>query len=222
MIIETFVTTIFQQNTRVVACEKTLKAICIDPGGSAKKISEYIRKNNFDLQAITLTHGHLDHIGGVADLHKLFPHSEIIIHEKDEPLYYALKEQPLFLGIPRMSFAALGLEFESPPEITRNWKDGEIYKVGALEFEIRHCPGHTPGHIVLYEPKNKKIFVGDCLFAGSIGRTDLPGGSYKELINSILKNIMSVEDDVIVYSGHGPETTIGEEKLTNPFLRDAF
>jgi hydroxyacylglutathione hydrolase len=219
MIIQTFVTTLFQQNTRVIACEKTLKAICIDPGSSAYEIAKYIHENNLELQAITLTHGHLDHIGGVGDLHKVFPDAEIIIHKEDEPLYYALPQQPLFLGIPRLSFASLGLEFESPPKITRNWEDDEIYKVGTLEFRIRHCPGHTPGHVVMCEEKKRKIFVGDCLFAGSIGRTDLPGGSYEKLMDSILNKILPFGDDVVVYSGHGPETTIGEEKRTNPFLK---
>ncbi|MCS6874889.1 MAG: MBL fold metallo-hydrolase [Pyrinomonadaceae bacterium] len=219
MIIKTFVTTIFQQNTRVVACPKTGKTICIDPGGSSKTIADFIKKNQLSLQAIALTHGHLDHIGGVAELHSLYPEADIIIHKEDEPLYYALPEQPLALGIPRMAFSSLGLEFEKPPSITRNWEDEETYQVGMLSFKVRHCPGHTPGHVVLCEEKERKIFVGDCLFAGSVGRTDLPGGSYQKLMNSIFNKILPFGDDVVVYSGHGPETTIGHERLTNPFLR---
>ena len=98
------------------------------------------------------------------------------------------------------------------------WNDGQKYSVGKLEFEILHCPGHTPGHVVLYEPTERKVFVGDVLFAGSIGRTDLPGGSTQQLLSSIKTKLMTLPDDVVVYSGHGPTTTIGEERLTNPFL----
>jgi hydroxyacylglutathione hydrolase len=222
MIIETFVTTAFQQNTRVLACEETRRAVCVDPGGDADSIADFLRKNDLQLQAITLTHAHLDHAGGVADLHKSFPHVEILLHEDDEDLYYALPEQPLAMGIPRAALASLGLEFERPPKITRNWKDGETYAVGNLNFTVRHCPGHTRGHIVMCEERERKIFVGDCLFAGSIGRTDLPGGSFEQLMNSITNRILPFGDDVTVYSGHGAETTIGRERLTNPFLTGQY
>ncbi|MBA3784936.1 MAG: MBL fold metallo-hydrolase [Acidobacteria bacterium] len=222
MIIETFITTPFQQNTRVLACEETRRAVCIDPGDSANTIAEFINANNLDLQAITLTHAHLDHIGGVSDLHKIFPHAEIILHKDDEDLYYNLPAQPLFMGIPRDELKALGLEYETPPTLTRNWQDGEIYAVGNLQFKILHCPGHAPGHIILAEENLRKVFSGDCLFAGSIGRTDLPGGDYEQLINSITDKILPFGDDVTVYSGHGDDTTIGHEKATNPFLTGVY
>jgi glyoxylase-like metal-dependent hydrolase (beta-lactamase superfamily II) len=102
------------------------------------------------------------------------------------------------------------------------WTDGEIYDVGDLRLEVLHCPGHTPGHVVFYAPKERKVFVGDVLFAGSIGRTDLPGGSTEQLLDSIKNKLMTLDDDVTVYSGHGPLTTIGEERLTNPFLVGGF
>ncbi len=222
MIIETFITTPFQQNTRVLACEETRRAICVDPGDSAETIAAFINKNNLELQAIALTHAHLDHIGGVSDLHKILPHAEIILHIADEDLYYGLPEQPLFMGIPPPQLKQLGLEYQIPPKLTRNWEDGETYAVGNLRFKILHCPGHTRGHIVLFEESERKVFGGDCLFAGSIGRTDLPGGDFEQLMNSINNKILPLGDDVTVHTGHGAETTIGREKATNPFLTGTY
>lgn len=222
MIIETFITTPFQQNTRILGCEETRTAVCIDPGDSAATIAAFVNENNLYLQALTLTHAHLDHIGGVSDLHKLFPQAEIILHKDDEDLYYGLPEQPIFMGIPPNQLKALGLDYEIPPRLTRYWQDGEIYAVGDLRFKILHCPGHTPGHIVLAEESKRKIFAGDCLFAGSIGRTDLPGGDYEQLMNSINTKILPLGDDFTVYTGHGADTTVGREKKTNPFLIGAY
>ncbi len=222
MIIETFITTPFQQNTRILACEETRKAVCVDIGDSAQDIANFINQNNLDLQAIALTHAHLDHIGGVSDLHKLFPQAEIILHADDEDLYYGLPEQPLFMGVPREQLKALGLEYEVPPTLTRNWQDGETYAVGKLKFKVLHCPGHTRGHVVFAEETLRKVFVGDCLFAGSIGRTDLPGGNFDELMNSINDKILTLGDDFTVYTGHGDETNIGREKATNPFLTGVY
>lgn len=218
MIIKTFITSPFQQNTRVLACEETLRAVCVDPGDASPEIAEYIKENDFTLQAITITHAHLDHIGGVSDLHKHFPNAEIILHKDDEDLYYGLPEQPLFMGMQPHQLKDLGLEFDVPPPLSRNWQDGEIYAVGNLNFKILHTPGHSRGHIVLAEETEKKVFSGDCLFAGSIGRTDLPGGSFEQLMNSINDVILPLGDDFTVYSGHGDDTTIGREKASNPFL----
>lgn len=222
MLIETFTITAFQQNTRVVACEETRKAICIDPGEKCSDIVGFINDNSLELQAITLTHGHLDHVGGTSDLSKAFPTAEIILHKDDEDLYYGLPQQPLFMGIQPHQMAALGFDYEAPPRLTRNWVHGEIYEVGNLKFSVRHCPGHTRGHVVLAEEAEKKVFVGDCLFEGSIGRTDLPGGNHEQLMASINDNILSLGDDFIVYSGHGRETTIGREKFSNPFLTGVY
>lgn len=222
MIIELFITSPFQQNTRVAACRETRRAVCIDPGDSAELIAAYINKNDFDLQAITLTHGHLDHIGGVGGLSEFFPDAEIILHAGDEDLYYDLPNQPLFMGVPRHQLKALGLEYAAPPPLTRHWRDGEIYAVGNLRFKVLHCPGHTPGHVVFAEETERKVFGGDCLFAGSIGRTDLPGGDTEQLLESINRVILPLGDDVIVYSGHGDDTTVGRERATNPFLTGAY
>jgi hydroxyacylglutathione hydrolase len=203
-------------------CEKTLRAICIDPGEASPEIAQFIRENNFTLQAITLTHGHLDHAGGTSYLKEQFPDADVIIHPDEEELYYGLPEQPAFLGIPEAARASLGMDYEAPPKATRHWQDGEVYEVGELKFKVLHCPGHTRGHVVLAEETERKVFVGDCLFRGSIGRTDLPGGSHEQLMDSIENKILTLGDEMEVYSGHGPETTIGHEKQTNPFLTGVY
>ncbi len=222
MIIEKFTGTPFQQNTRVVVCEETKKAICIDPGEKSKQIVNFINDNDYELQAITLTHAHLDHVGGTLYLHEKFPEAEILLHKDDEELYYNLPLQPISMGMPPAQLEALGMKYENPPKLTRNWKHREVYKVGNLKFKVLHCPGHTKGHVVLAEETHKKVFVGDCLFEGSIGRTDLPGGSHEQLLESINENLLTLGDDFTVYSGHGNETTIGKEKQTNPFLTGAY
>jgi hydroxyacylglutathione hydrolase len=222
MLIETFVLTPFQQNTRVVACKRTRKAVCIDPGERSEELVSFIRDNDLDLQAITLTHGHLDHVGGTSDLKAAFPAAEVLLHADDESLYYALPKQPLFFGLAPEQLDAMGMAYDPPPTITRNWVDGEEYAVGDLLFSVRHCPGHTPGHVILAELTQAKVFVGDCLFQNSIGRTDLPGGSHEQLMDSIEKNILSLGDDHTVYSGHGPETTVGQERSMNPFLNGTY
>lgn len=222
MIIEEITVTAFQQHTRVLGCEKTRLAICIDPGDDSQEIVRAIDKHGLQLQAIAVTHAHLDHIGGVAALKKLKPSADIMIHKADESIYDALPEQAAWIGIPRAQWSALGLDFETPPSADGYWQDGQKYKVGELEFEVIHCPGHTPGHVVLFEPKERKVFVGDVLFAGSVGRTDLPGGSTEQLLDSIMNKLLPLGDDVEVYSGHGPVTTIGHERTTNPFLTGAY
>jgi hydroxyacylglutathione hydrolase len=222
MIIETIVTTPFQQNTRILACENTRKAVCVDSGDSADLIARYVNDNGLDLQAITLTHGHLDHIGGVFDLHKLFPQVEIILHRDDEDLYYGLPQQPIMMGIQPHQLKLLGFDYDDPPQLTRNWQDGEIYPVGNLNFKVIHTPGHSPGHVVFFEEQERVLIGGDCLFAGSIGRTDLPGGSFDILMNSIKEKMLPLGDDVKVYTGHGADTSIGYERLHNPFLTGVY
>ena len=219
MIIEEITVTAFQQHTRLVGCERTGRAICIDPGDEAERIAGALDERKLELQAITLTHAHLDHVGGVAALKRLRPEAKIILHRADEPLYLGLPEQPAWLGLPRSQWSALGLLFEEPPPVDEYWEDGQLYEVGELVFRAIHCPGHTPGHVVLFNEQERKVFVGDCLFAGSIGRTDLPGGSTGQLMDSLFNKIIPLGDDVQVYSGHGPTTTIGHERRTNPFLR---
>jgi len=222
MIIEEITVTAFQQHTRVVGCEVSKQAICIDPGDDSQGIIQAIESRGLNLQAIALTHAHLDHVGGVAALKKLRPEANVILHKRDELLYQQLPEQPAWIGIPRAQWPALGFDFEAPPPINDYWRDGQRYAVGKLEFEVLHCPGHTPGHVVLFERRERKVFVGDVLFAGSVGRTDLPGGSTEELLDSIMNKLLLLGDDVEVYSGHGPVTTIGRERLHNPFLTGVY
>jgi hydroxyacylglutathione hydrolase len=221
MIVEELVVTIFEEKTSVIACPQTRRAICLDPGAPDKRIVEAIAERELTLEAIALTHAHLDHIGGVGWLKNLYPTAEIILHREDEVLYRNLPAQPAALGVPRAMWRAYGLEFEPPPPVERYWREGEVYTLGDLAFEVLHCPGHTPGHVVLFERNARAAFVGDCLFAGSIGRTDLPGGSYEILMRSLREKILPLGDDVRVFTGHGVNTTIGRERLTNPFLQTA-
>jgi glyoxylase-like metal-dependent hydrolase (beta-lactamase superfamily II) len=222
MIIEQITLTAFQQHTRVVGCEKTKRAICIDPGDDSDEIARAIDRHGFELQAIACTHAHLDHIGGVAGLKRRKPEAKIIIHPADELIYDQLPNQPAWIGIPRSQWTEFGFDFEQPPKADEHWSDGQTYAVGELIFQVIHCPGHTPGHVVLFAPRERKVFVGDCLFAGSIGRTDLPGGSGEQLMDSLFNKILPLGDDVEVLSGHGPNTTIGHERRTNPFLTGAY
>lgn len=222
MIIEELTVTAFQQHTRIVGCEKTGRAICIDPGDDSESIVRAIEKHQFQLQAIACTHAHMDHVGGVAALKKLKPGAKIMLHQADEWIYDDLPEQPAWIGIPRSQWTTYGFAYERPPKVDEYWRDGQLYAVGELEFKVIHCPGHTPGHVALFEPSERKVFVGDVLFAGSIGRTDLPGGSTEQLLDSIMNKLVPLGDDVEVYSGHGPITTIGAERRTNPFLSGLY
>lgn len=198
-------------NCYIVSCERTREALVIDPGLSINEVENFLKeimKNSLQVKYIVNTHGHMDHISGNA-LIKERTGAKIMIHEYDADM--------LINPIENLS-GIMGLSITSPPpDLTL--KDGDKIRIGDLEIEVLHTPGHTPGSISLYYRNEGVIFTGDTLFAGSIGRTDFPGSSYRMLIKSIRERLLILPDETIVYPGHGEATTIGRERRWNPFLK---
>lgn len=205
MIFDTLPTGPLDVNCYIIGCEKTRKAAVIDPGGHVEQILERLKKHQLDVAMIINTHGHFDHIGGNGGLLKATG-AELIIHRDDRPLLDRAAEHA----------AAFGLQAEPSPEPTRQLEGGETLELGELSLQVIHTPGHSPGGMCLLV--DDCLLVGDTLFAGSIGRTDLPGGNHQQLISNIKEKLLPLPEDTKVYPGHGPMTTIGEEKLYNPFL----
>lgn len=197
-------------NCYIIGCEETREAAVIDPGGDVPRIMKVIEKNELKVTHIINTHGHIDHIGGNKRL-KEETGAELIIHETDAPMLTSSgRNLSLFSG------SAI-----NGPAADREVKEGDTIKVGStVEFKVLHTPGHTPGGMTLELKVDDKtlLFVGDTLFNSSIGRTDFPGGSYKQLIDSIKEKLLVYDDNTLVYSGHGPHTNIGFERQNNPFL----
>ena len=196
-----------ETNCYLIACKKTKKAAVIDPGEGEEVdlILNLLQKNNFDLKYIINTHGHIDHIAG-NNLLKAETEALLLIHRLDaDMLVNANKNFSSFMG----------KEICSPPA-DKFLEEGDEISLGALKLIVIHTPGHTPGGISLV--LNDFIFTGDTLFAGGIGRTDLPGGSYQDLQKSIKEKLLVLGDDKIIYPGHGPDSTIGEERRTNPYI----
>ncbi len=211
MIIEAQAAGPFVQNGYIVACERTREAVIIDPGEGVMDLLAFAERERVQIRHILLTHAHLDHVTGVAAAKQALG-VPIHLHRDDLFLYEGVVQQG----------AAFGLRVEPQPPIDSFYSPGEAIAFGGLEARPHHTPGHCPGGVCLaIAPTGqaaKALFVGDTLFAGSIGRTDLPGGDYRTLIASIRNVLFPFGDDAIVYSGHGPATTIGEERATNPFL----
>lgn len=199
----------YQQNCSLIWCDETRQAALIDPGGEPQRLLQAIKEAGVTLQMILLTHGHLDHVGAAAVLAEQQQVPIIGPHEADAFWLEMLPQQAEHFGFPPT--AAF-----TP---TRWLHDGEQIALGALTLEVLHTPGHTPGHVVFYSRNGHTAFVGDVLFHRSIGRSDFPQGDYDTLIDSIKLRLLPLGDEVTVVPGHGPNTTLGEERLHNPFLQ---
>ena len=204
---QTIPVTAFQQNCSLVWCDQTLQAAVIDPGGDLDQLLAEVRQRQLTLAQIWLTHAHIDHAGGTAELAALLNLPIIGPHQADQFWIDGLPAQSKMFGLPPSA------TFKP----TRWLSDLDTVSVGHCTLQVRHCPGHTPGHVVFHSVEAGRAFVGDVLFAGSIGRTDLPGGDYDTLIASITRRLFPLGDACRVWSGHGPGTTIDEEKRLNPF-----
>jgi glyoxylase-like metal-dependent hydrolase (beta-lactamase superfamily II) len=201
--------TAFAQNCSIVWCERTRVGAVIDPGGDLDQVLAAVQENGVQLQKILLTHAHIDHAGGTAELARRLQLPIEGPHRGDQFWIDGLPEQARMFGLPACD--------RFTPD---RWLDeGDRVQVGEVEFEVRHCPGHTPGHVVFYSAADQVAFVGDVLFAGSIGRTDFPGGDYDTLIRAIRDKLLTLGDEVRFVPGHGPMSTFGEDRRSNPFLK---
>lgn len=193
-------------NCYILGCEKTKEAVVIDPGGDSDRILMTLAEKELKVKYIINTHGHFDHVGANKKM-KEVTGAPIMIHAEDEPMLAQLDR----------AAASFGLSAENSPDADKNIGDGDEISFGKITLKVIHTPGHSKGGISLYT--KGYLFVGDTLFAGSIGRTDLPGGDYNTLISSIKEKLFVLPQETVVYTGHGPETTISREKKSNPFLR---
>jgi hydroxyacylglutathione hydrolase len=198
----------FEQNCSLIWCEETGRAALIDPGGEAERLLAAVEKRGLQLEKILLTHGHLDHVGAAGEIAARL-HIPIEGPQREEAFWLdALPQQAEMFGFP-----------DTPPLTPDRWlEDGDQVHVGNIVMEVLHCPGHTPGHVVFYHAASRTAFVGDVLFKGSIGRTDFPRGDHTALIASIRNKLFPLGDDITFVPGHGPLSTFGEERLTNPFV----
>ncbi len=199
----------FVENCYLVADKRARQAVIIDPGEESERFLAELKGRRWELQAIWLTHAHIDHILGVGAVHRATGAS-IHLHPLDRPLYDALPKYGAWVG----------MEAELPPPPHFELASGQVLRVGAFEFTVRFTPGHSPGSVSFLG--QGLIFGGDVLFSGSVGRTDLPGGDTATLMATIQSEFLSLPDSTVVHSGHGPDTTIGMERVTNPFLTGAY
>ena len=197
-----------QCNCSIIADENTREAMVIDPGDDIGDIQAILQKHGVRVKQIVITHAHIDHVGGAMKL-RTATGAPILLNQKDHALLKMLD----------MQAAWLGMSAPDEVEVDRTVTDADKVEAGALVANVMHTPGHTEGSICLYFPAEQKLIAGDTLFAGSIGRTDLPGGSFDKIIRSLHEKVLSLPDETIVVPGHGPLTTIGDERETNPFLQ---
>jgi glyoxylase-like metal-dependent hydrolase (beta-lactamase superfamily II) len=197
-----------QCNCSVIGDEITREAIVIDPGDDIEQVLALVRKHNLQVKQIVITHAHIDHVGGAMKL-RAATGAPILLNQNDYALLKMLDVQAGWIGVPT----------PGKVEIDQSLGQTDTVKAGSLAAQVLHTPGHTEGSICLYFPAENKLIAGDTLFAGSIGRTDLPGGSYEKILHSLHERVLVLPDETVVVPGHGPLTTIGEERESNPFLQ---
>lgn len=202
--------TAFQQNCSLVWCDETLQAAVIDPGGNLDQVLHEVTQRKLNLTAIWLTHAHIDHAGAAGELSNRLNLPIYGPHEGDQFWIDQLAQQSVMFGFPPAQ----------PFTPTRWLHDGDQVQLGNCSVEVRHCPGHTPGHVVFYSSTASRAFVGDVLFAGSIGRTDFPQGDLDTLLSSIKNRLWPMGNETVFIPGHGPESTFGRERSTNPYVAD--
>jgi hydroxyacylglutathione hydrolase len=202
--VQTLTVGAFQENCYLVVDDRSGKAVIVDPGGEGERLVEAVDRSGATLEAVWITHAHVDHVGAIASIKQRWD-VPIYLHPLDRRLYEAAGRQAQVYGVP----------FEEPPPPDREFADGQQLKVGDVELEVMHAPGHSPGHVVIHG--DGIALVGDCLFAGSIGRTDLPFSNPPQLA-ATLEKISALPPETVVYPGHGMDTTIAEERRSNPFL----
>lgn len=202
--------TSFAQNCSLLCCEQSGKAAVVDPGGDIERILEQAKQAEVTIEKILVTHAHIDHAGGVAELARRLKLPIEGPHKEDQFWIDAMPEQSKMFGLPKVE------KFQ--PD--RWLQQGDLVHFGQIELQVRHCPGHTPGHVIFFHQGTRLAIVGDVLFNGSIGRTDFPRGDHATLIRSIHQQLWPLGDDVQFIPGHGPTSTIGEERRNNPFVGD--